>query len=494
LAVFGKPRYLGLADIGEPVPKTGCWIVVKTVRGLEMGLLGGALSQEQEAKYRNTCFDEPSDEHTRGPEPMLQEVEFVDPANEAQIKEHYQRRSEEERVLVRSRQILNDHQLQMKLVDVEYTMDRKKLFFYFTSEQRIDFRAYVRDLAREFRIRIEMRQIGVRDEAKTVRGLAPCGRDCCCSYWLHRFTPINIRMVKEQNLALNPTKISGICGRLMCCMAYEHSHYGELWRSLPNPGTKIKTAQGTYVLEGVDLQGESVKVRFPEGREVPVPISEFANFKETVLRGEEWKETPTENFARRILPFRPTISSRTINSSRTMTSFKPMASALRSAASEAQTAENPRVAAQDFKNNRKFKPEKISIEEHIAERIGRKASDPPGADAEAGNLSARRRPRRRRGGGMPEGAPSSGERPTAQSAKEPGPKGASPTPFRGEHPRVPRRPLDETQREKPREGQKGIQKDVQGSHNRNRPHYRARNAERGRDGHSHERQGGKGGS
>ena len=159
LAVFGKPRYLGLMDIGEPGPKTGCWIVVKTIRGLEMALLGGTLSQEQETKYRSTCFDEPSDEHTRGPEPMLQEVEFVELANAVQIQEHYLRRSDEEGVLVRSRQILHDHQLQMKLVDVEYTMDRKKLFFYFTSEQRIDFRAYVRDLAREFHIRIEMRQI-----------------------------------------------------------------------------------------------------------------------------------------------------------------------------------------------------------------------------------------------------------------------------------------------------------------------------------------------
>jgi cell fate regulator YaaT (PSP1 superfamily) len=349
-------------NIGEPAPRTGCWIVVKTLRGLEMALLGGTLSKEQETKYRSTCFDEPSDEHTRGPEPMLQEVEFVDPASEAQIREHYLRRLDEDGVLVRSRQILQNHQLQMKLVDVEYTMDRKKLFFYFTSEQRIDFRAYVRDLAREFRIRIEMRQIGVRDEAKTVRGIAPCGRACCCSYWLHRFTPINIRMVKEQNLALNPTKISGICGRLMCCMAYEHSHYSELWKTLPNPGAKIKTTQGNYILEGVDLQTESVKVRFPEGREVPIPIAEFADFKDTILRGEEWKETPAETLTRRtLLPFR-SITSRTVISPKT----------LRPAVREVRAAEHTKDLAKeskDARNNKKFKPEKISIEEHIAVRI-----------------------------------------------------------------------------------------------------------------------------
>ena len=196
LAVFGKPRYLGLVDIGDLEMSTGSWIVIDTLRGREMGLLGGTLSREQESKYRSACLDESSDEHTRGPEPMLQEVELVGPASASQIKEHGTRRLDEDAVLIRARQLLRAHPFQMKLVDVEYTMDRKKLFFYFTSEQRVDFRAYVRDLAKEFRIRIEMRQIGVRDEAKTVRGVSPCGRPCCCSYWLHRFTPINIRMVK----------------------------------------------------------------------------------------------------------------------------------------------------------------------------------------------------------------------------------------------------------------------------------------------------------
>jgi hypothetical protein len=328
-----------------------------------------------------------------------------------------------------------------------------------------------------------MRQIGVRDEAKTVRGIAPCGRACCCSYWLHRFTPINIRMVKEQNLALNPTKISGICGRLMCCMAYEHSHYGDLWKSLPNPGTKIKTAQGNYVLEGVDLQTESVKVRFPEGREVPISIAEFADFKETVLRGEEWKETPKEDVfvtRRPLLPFRSTISSRAIASS------KP----LRPVAAATHTADSAKNAVRDVKNanlsnNRKFKPEKISIEEHIAERIGKKAAEPPTPKpyAEAGAASMKKRPRRPKGGGT--NAPAFGEGQTAQSVKETAPKGANPAPFRGERPRPPRQPLAETQKD----GQKGTQKDTQGGYGRNRSHYSAYNPEHARDGRSRERHG-----
>jgi cell fate regulator YaaT (PSP1 superfamily) len=334
LTVFGKPRYLGFVNIDEPAQILGKWIVIKTLRGLEMGLLGGALSEVQEAAYRAASLSDANEEHTKGPEPMLQEVEFVQAADGENLKEYGELRAEEEGVLVRSRQILASYKLAMKLVDVEYTMNRKKLFFYFTAEQRIDFRAYVRDLAREFRIRIEMRQIGVRDESKTVCGISPCGRACCCSQWLHSFTPINIRMVKEQNLVLNPTKISGICGRLMCCMAYEYPTYNALWKSLPSPGSKLKTPQGNYALEGVNLKNESVRVKPPEGPEIDVSISEFADFKDAITRGEQWKEEP-------VAAPRPI--------------FSPRAPV------------SVRLPSRDGK----FKLEKISLEEHIAGRINR---------------------------------------------------------------------------------------------------------------------------
>lgn len=298
LATFGKLRYLGLADVadedgansGQELARSSRWVVLRTLRGLEMGLLGGSLSPEQEEKYRTARLGD--GEQGRGPEPMLQDVEIVQAAGAEDIENWYQCRSDEGQVLVRAREILLDHSLNMKLVDVEYLLDRKKLFFYFTSEQRVDFRAYVRDLAREFRTRIEMRQIGVRDEARVVEGISPCGRPCCCSYWLHQFTPICIRMVKEQKLALNPTKISGICGRLMCCMAYEHPVYSELWKDLPGPGAKIRTEQGIYVLEGVDLATQQAQIRFPSGRIVPVSIAEFPDFRDAVLRGEEWGDEP----------------------------------------------------------------------------------------------------------------------------------------------------------------------------------------------------------
>ena len=354
LATFGKLRYLGLAEVPDAAASEARWILIRTVRGLEMGLLGGALSQEQEAKYRASCIEDGSGEHTRGPEPMLQEVEYVGNADADRIEEYYRCRHDEDSVLVRSREILLSHGLQMKLVDVEFLLDRKKLFFYFTSEQRVDFRGYVRDLAREFRTRIEMRQIGVRDEARVVSGIGPCGRPCCCSYWLHRFTPICIRMVKEQNLALNPTKISGICGRLMCCMAYEHPLYNTLWRSLPSPGAKIKTENGNYVLDSVDLASESVRVRFPNGHLVPVPIAEFLDFKEAVLQGQDWGGE--EAAVSVVIPrFSPVAQGRGVGTRR---------------GTGAGRAESRPAAPRPM--DRRGKPEKISLDEHLAGReLGR---------------------------------------------------------------------------------------------------------------------------
>ena len=132
----------------------------------------------------------------------------------------------------------------MKLVKTEVLLDRSKILFYFTAEKRVDFRELVRDLAAEFKMRIEMRQIGVRDEAKMVCGLGCCGRELCCSTYLNRFDLVSVKMAKEQNLALNPTKISGICGRLMCCLAFEYSTYMELKKDLPKVGKHIVTKSG----------------------------------------------------------------------------------------------------------------------------------------------------------------------------------------------------------------------------------------------------------
>lgn len=156
---------------------------------------------------------------------------------------------------------IGQHQLDMKLIDVEYTFDNNKVIFYFTADGRVDFRELVKDLAAIFKTRIELRQIGVRDEAKMIGGIGPCGKSLCCATWLGDFEPVSIKMAKEQNLSLNPTKISGICGRLMCCLKYEHEMYQRLREGLPEVGEKIITPDGPAIVIENNALLECVKVR-----------------------------------------------------------------------------------------------------------------------------------------------------------------------------------------------------------------------------------------
>lgn len=159
------------------------------------------------------------------------------------------------------------HKLNMKLVDVECTFDNNKLLFYFTSESRVDFRELVKDLAAVFRTRIELRQIGVRDEAKMLGGLGICGRPFCCKSFLGEFQPVSIKMAKEQGLSLNPTKISGTCGRLMCCLKYEQDSYEQLLKITPKVGAIVNTPDGKGVVEEVNLLTGKLRVK-PEKSEV----------------------------------------------------------------------------------------------------------------------------------------------------------------------------------------------------------------------------------
>jgi len=305
---FGKPRFLGVLESGYTLEKTER-VVVSSARGTELARNIGPSNPEKIAECRERLLGAPVDSQAKGGEPPFQDLAFERTATAEDLKTREKQEEEEGQILIAARKMLREHKLPMKLVDVEYLLDGKKLFFYFTAEQRIDFRAYVRDLARAFKTRIELRQIGVRDEAKVVRGLSPCGMPCCCSYWLERFDPICIKMVKEQNLALNPAKISGICGRLMCCMAFEHDMYHQLWENLPNPGTKIKTPGANYVLSGIDIRSKSVRVFHPEKGEILVKVDDFDEFKACVQEGKNWEgsrletaietdETSTEDLSR----------------------------------------------------------------------------------------------------------------------------------------------------------------------------------------------------
>ncbi len=288
LAIYGKPRYLGLVEYEGEIKK-GSTLIVESVRGEELAVVVGEIDAEQESAYRLLRnASEHGDGMVKNSEPVVTDLTFIAFAADEDIETAESYRSEENRIFKEAKELLTPHNLEMKLIDVEFLRAKRKLFFYFSSEQRVDFRAYVRDLAREFKTRIELRQVGVRDEAKIIRGVGPCGQPCCCSYWLNQFAPICIKMVKEQNLALNPAKISGICGRLMCCMCYEHEAYHEAWEGFPNPGSKIKTPSGNVIVSGIDLPTKSLRCFIAGKGEVKVPKDKFEEFKATVSAGEEW--------------------------------------------------------------------------------------------------------------------------------------------------------------------------------------------------------------
>ena len=168
-----------------------------------------------------------------------------------------------------------EHNLEMKLVDVEYAFDHSKIIFYFTANGRVDFRLLVKNLASIFKTRIELRQIGVRDEAKMLGGIGPCGRPICCRTFLGDFTPVSIKMAKEQNLSLNPTKISGLCDRLMCCLKYEQDQYEATRKRMPRVGREIITPDGVGTINAINVLEETVRVRIAVGdtfelREYPI--------------------------------------------------------------------------------------------------------------------------------------------------------------------------------------------------------------------------------
>lgn len=181
---------------------------------------------------------------------------------------------------------IKERKLPMKLVDAEYSFDRSKIIFYFTSENRVDFRQLVKDLASIFRVRIELRQIGVRDEARRLGGHGPCGRELCCMKFLKDFNPVTIKMAKIQSLPLNPSKISGLCGRLMCCLGYEYDCYKECSKGLPKVGREIKTKFGKGKVIGVNPLKRTVSVDLGEGNIKDIPVDE-KDAKECCREGRE---------------------------------------------------------------------------------------------------------------------------------------------------------------------------------------------------------------
>lgn len=229
-------------------------VIVETARGVECG----------EVVIGNRSVED----HT-----VVQPLKpIIRPASENDIKTLIDNRKKEEEIMKVFIKKIEEHKLSMKAIDVEYTFDGSKILFYFTAENRVDFREIVKDLAAIYRTRIELRQIGVRDEAKMLGGLGICGRPFCCSSFLGEFQPVSIKMAKEQSLSLNPTKISGTCGRLMCCLKYEQDCYEELLKITPKIDAYVETAEGKGVVVENNILTGILKVRLDKKQDAP-PIS-----------------------------------------------------------------------------------------------------------------------------------------------------------------------------------------------------------------------------
>ena len=242
----GKLYYF---DPGEFEIQEGDGVIVETARGTEFGdVVAGPQELEEEKIIA----------------PLKTVVRVATPQDREQRDKNRARESEAYAVCMEK---IQEHKLDMKLVDVEYTFNGSKVVFYFTADGRVDFRELVKDLASVFKTRIELRQIGVRDEAKMLGGLGSCGRPVCCKAFLADFTPVSIKMAKEQNLSLSPTKISGICGRLMCCLKYEQDAYESMRKQMPRTGREVITPDGTgTVLENnVITERTKVKVELSDG-------------------------------------------------------------------------------------------------------------------------------------------------------------------------------------------------------------------------------------
>lgn len=258
----------------EHIATTDNSVIVETARGLEIGVVAV-------------------------PNKMVKQTEIVSPlrpvvriATPADLKHAEENKVKEAEAFEICKNKIADHKLDMNLVEVEYTFDNSKLLFYFTSDGRVDFRDLVKDLASVFRTRIELRQIGIRDEAKLLGGLGVCGRPFCCSSFLSDFVQVSIKMAKEQNFSLNSAKISGACGRLMCCLRYEHETYEEAIKKTPPVGSTVKTANGTGTVVETNPLAGVIKVRLDEKPETP---KSYQVSDVTLLHLKNHKSSDAEN-------------------------------------------------------------------------------------------------------------------------------------------------------------------------------------------------------
>lgn len=267
---FRKAGKIYFFDPAEYEIKKGDHVIVETARGIEYGLvvIGNREIEEDQVVQ------------------PLKPVIRIATKNDDQTAEN--NKLKEKQAFEICQKKIEKHNLVMKLIDSEYTFDNNKLLFYFTAEGRVDFRELVKDLASVFRTRIELRQIGVRDEMKIVGGIGACGRMLCCNTHLSEFIPVSIKMAKEQNLSLNPTKISGVCGRLMCCLKHEEETYEYLNKTLPNVGDKVTDPEGIQgYVHSVNVLRQMVKVIVEVDNEKEIREYKVSDLKFKMRRRKE---------------------------------------------------------------------------------------------------------------------------------------------------------------------------------------------------------------
>lgn len=238
-------------------------VVVENSRGIELGYIAETVKEIEETEL----------------EELMPVVRI---ATKKDLDNYNKNKAKEVDALKKAKELVNKYELQMKLVDAEYTLDGRKVIINFTCEDRVDFRDLVKDLAASLKSRIELRQIGIRDQAKIVGAIGNCGKECCCKMYLSDFDKVSIKMAKTQNLSLNPTKISGVCGRLMCCLSYENEYYSEIVAKMPKLNSKVKTKDGIGTVVYNDILKEKINVKFVSDDSVKIVTYEIDEVKPMV--------------------------------------------------------------------------------------------------------------------------------------------------------------------------------------------------------------------
>lgn len=265
----GKIYYFDPGTLEIP---NNCEVIVETARGIECGLV--SLSAREVSEEDIIA-------------PLKKVIRIATAEDKIQIEKNREKEKEARQICLEK---IEKHKMEMHLVDVECTFDSNKILFYFTADGRLDFRELVKDLASVFRTRIELRQIGVRDEAKKIGGLGICGRPLCCATCLDEFEPVSIKMAKEQGLSLNPTKISGSCSRLMCCLKFEQAAYEDLLKIMPKPGAIVKTPLGQGIVSSTTLLRRRVQVKLDKDDENIIQdfsVEEIKILKNPRVRNDE---------------------------------------------------------------------------------------------------------------------------------------------------------------------------------------------------------------